>query len=34
LVGVESVEEVVEVGAGELPLEGSGDLLVAAAEGE
>jgi len=34
LVGVELVEEGVEVVAGELPLEGAGDLFVAAAEGE
>ena len=34
LVCVESVEEVGEVGAGELPFEGFGDLLVAAAEVE
>jgi hypothetical protein len=31
---VESLGELVEVLAGEFPLEGGGDLLVAAAEGE
>ena len=34
LCGVGLGEQLVEVGAGELPLEGGGDLFVAAAEGE